>query len=318
MDILDDSLLPNGVLPGNHDNRSGADSSLFDEYFGPRRYDALEQVAPTGEDGDGFYGGPWQAGDNQNHYDLVEVGGQRLIFVYLGYLVGADEIAWANDLLSQHQDRSAVLLTHSYLLPSVAADGRGGGLTEFDGEALYEQVVVPNRNVFLVLSGHTNGVALNVKRDIGEKGRMVVEMMANHQFFEVGAERRVGHFRLLQVDLDAGRMAVNTYSPKLGDHNAGEFDSITGREYDKSADEFSVPLDLPSRRTGLRTDAIGVAVRTTTVIGSADIASGGTATVTWKGLTAGTRYGWYARATDPTGASAESSVFSFVTAAAKQ
>ncbi|HTE73957.1 MAG TPA: hypothetical protein VK640_12260, partial [Actinomycetes bacterium] len=63
---------------------------------------------------------------------------------------------------------------------------------------------------------------------------------------------------------------------------------------------------------------IGMAVRGTTVIGSADIASGGTATVTWKGLTAGTRYGWYARATDPTGASAESSVFSFVTAAAKQ
>jgi hypothetical protein len=54
------------------------------------------------------------------------------------------------------------------------------------------------------------------------------------------------------------------------------------------------------------------------VIGSADIASGGTATVTWKGLAAGTRYSWYARATDPTGASAESSVFSFVTAAAKQ
>ncbi|HET9944955.1 MAG TPA: hypothetical protein VFR56_04840, partial [Actinomycetes bacterium] len=119
-------------------------------------------------------------------------------------------------------------------------------------------------------------------------------------------------------DLDAGRMAVNTYSPKLDDHNAGEFDSITGRVYDRSADEFSVPLDLPSRTTGLRTDAIGVAVRSTTVIGSVDVASGSTATVTWKGLTAGTRYSWYARATDPTGASAESSVFSFVTAAAKQ
>jgi hypothetical protein len=319
MVILDDSLLPNGVLPGNHDNRSGADPALFNEYFGPARYQALEEVAPKGNDGEGFYGAPWQPGNNENHYDLVEIGGQRLIFVYLGYLVGSAEIAWANQVLADHRDRSAVVLTHSYLLPSLAPDGRGGALTATDGEALYEQVVVPNQNVFLVLSGHTHGVGLNVKRDVGEDGRMVVEMMANHQFFELpGDQRRVGHFRLLQVDLESGRMAVNTYSPKLDDHNAWEFDTNTGRQYLDSADEFAVPLDLPSRTTSLRTDAIGLAVRGTTVIGSADIESGETATVTWDGLTAGTGYSWYARATDPTGASAESSVFSFVTSAAKQ
>jgi hypothetical protein len=319
MAILDNASLPNGVLPGNHDNRSGADSSLFNEYFGPARYEALETAASMGEDGEGFYGGSWQPGDNQNHYDLVEIGGQKLIFVYLGFLVSSEEVAWANAVLAQHRDRSAVVLTHSYLLPSMAPDGRGGALTDFDGEALYDQVVVPNPNVFLVLSGHTNGVGLNVKRDVGEKGRMVVEMMANHQFFEVpGGERRVGHFRLLQINLAKGRMAVNTYSPYLDNHNAEEFDTSTGRDYLDSADEFAVPLDVPSRTTGLSTDAIGVAVRTTTVIGSVTVASGDTASVTWKGLTAGTRYSWYARATDPTGASAESSVFSFVTAAAKQ
>ena len=47
---------------------------------------------------------------------------------------------------------------------------------------------MPNQNVFLTLSGHVHGVGLNIKRDVGVKGRTVVEMVANHQFFEI--ERR--------------------------------------------------------------------------------------------------------------------------------
>jgi len=195
----------------------------------------------------------------------------------------------------------------------MTSDGRGGELTLDDGVDIYEQVVVPNENVFLVLSGHTHGVGLNVKRDVGVKGRVVVEMLANHQFFELpNGQRRVGHLRLLQFHLD-GRLSVNTYSPFLKDHNAVEFDTQPGRHYDESADEFVVPIDLPGRTTSLRTDAIGVAVRSNAVLGTATIASGGTAKVTWSGLAAGTVYGWYARATDPQGFLAESSVYTFTT-----
>lgn len=307
--------MPYGVLPGNHDNKTGSDNDLYNEYFGPARYEALEALAPTGEDGEGFYGGPWRPGDNQNHFDLVEAGGQKLIFVDLGYTVRDDEIAWANQVLAEHRDRAAVVLTHSYLLPSNAPDGRGSELTTVDGRDLYERVVVPNPNVFLTLSGHTNGVGLNIKRDVGGvKGRTVVEMLANHQFFEVTGERRVGHFRLLQVDLRKGQVTVDTYSPKLDDWDAVEFDTQPGRKYSENADEFVVPVDLPSRTTSLSTDSIGLALRSTTVIGSADITSGRQASVVWAGLAAGTSYAWYARATDPTGRAAESPVFAFTTA----
>ena len=314
MAVLDAGGVPNGIAPGNHDNKTGTDNTLFNEYFGPARYDAAEDIAPTGEDGEGYYGAPWQPGDNQNHFDLVEVAGQKLILLYLGYFAQPEELAWANEVLAEYRDRSAVVLTHSYLRPSMTADGRGGELTLDDGVDIYEQVVVPNENVFLVLSGHTHGVGLNIKRDVGVKGHVVVEMLANHQFFELpNGQRRVGHLRLLQFDLD-GRVSVNTYSPILNDHNAVEFDTQPGRQYVESADEFVIPVDLPGRSTSLRTDAIGVAVRTNTVIGTADIASGGTAEVTWSGLAAGTRYGWYARATDAGGFSAESSAFTVTTA----
>ena len=129
MAVLDDGRVPNGVTPGNHDNKTGTDNTLFNEYFGPARYDAAEDSAPTGEDGEGYYGAPWQPGDNQNHYDLVEVGGQKLILLYLGYFAQPEELAWANQVLADYRDRSAVVLTHSYLRPSMTSDGRGGELT---------------------------------------------------------------------------------------------------------------------------------------------------------------------------------------------
>ena len=49
------------------------------------------------------------------------------------------------------------------------------------------------------------------------------------------------------------------------------------------------------------------------MIGTSTVTSGGEAAVTWTGLAAGTKYGWYARATDPQGYLAESSVFTFTT-----
>jgi len=278
------------------------------------RYDAAEDVVSTGEDGDGFYGGPWQPGDNQNHYDLVEAGGVKLLFLYLGYGVDADELAWANQVLAEHRDRKSVVLTHCYLEPSNAPDGRGGELTSDDGQRIFDEVVLPNPNVFLTLSGHTHGVGLNIKRDVGTKGHVVVEMLANQQFYELpNGERRVGHLRLLQVDLAKGQISVNTYSPYQNDHNPEEFDTRPGRDYSEAADEFVVPVDLPGRTTRLRTDTVGLALRTDTVIGTTTVTSGGTAGVPWSGLAAGTVYGWYARATDPQGFLAESSVYTFTT-----
>ncbi len=120
---------------------------------------------------------------------------------------------------------------------------------------------------------------------------------------------------MLQFTTEGSNISVNTYSPFLDDHNAEEFDTMPGRDYAANADEFIVPVDLASRTTGFRTDSVGLALRTDTVIGTVSVPSGEVAEVTWKGLTAGTRYGWYARATDPDGVFAESTAFTFTTAA---
>lgn len=260
MDVLADSGVPFGVTPGNHDERRGGSSELYNQYFPPSYFDAAEESAGTGEDRKGYFGGPWRAGDNENHYDLIEAGGERLILVYVGFNAHGDEIQWANDVLARYPDRRAVVLTHSYLKPSDAANGRGGARTgeHGDGRALFQRVVRPNDNVFLVLSGHEHGVALNIRRDVGRRGRDVLEMMANYQAFEVDGERRTGFLRLLQFDTDHSTVAVDTYSPALNDHNAGEFDTRPGRHYSPRADEFTVPVDLAPDTRSLVTDTIAL------------------------------------------------------------
>ena len=102
----------------------------------------------------------------------------------------------------------------------------------------------------------------------------------------------MGHLRLLQVDLEKGQIAVNTHPPYINDHNPEEYDTRPGRSYTAAADEFAVLVDLPGRTTTLRTDTVGLALRTGTAIGTVSIASGGTAQLTWTGLAAATRYGW--------------------------
>ena len=42
--MLDDAGMPNSVLPGNHDNKRGITNELFNEYFGPDRYDGRRLV----------------------------------------------------------------------------------------------------------------------------------------------------------------------------------------------------------------------------------------------------------------------------------
>ncbi|MDN6500215.1 MAG: hypothetical protein L0K44_10835, partial [Yaniella sp.] len=106
--ILDDAEIVNGVLPGNHDNRTGNDvgpDSLYNEYFGAERYEALEHSAGWQEAQASYT--PWRADDNENHYDLFIAGGLDFIAVHLGFDVTQEELDWASDVLDEYSDRNA-------------------------------------------------------------------------------------------------------------------------------------------------------------------------------------------------------------------
>ncbi|TDD99064.1 metallophosphoesterase [Jiangella asiatica] len=321
--VLDDAGVPNGVIAGNHDNQSGTEtgpSALYNQYYGPGRYAGADDQWEHAE-----YGGPWREGDNQNHYDLFTAGGLDFVVVGLSYGVTREEVDWANSIFERFPDRNGILLTHDYLRPSADVDGRNATLSERDGAALYQQVVEANPNVFLILAGHHHGVGTNVKPQVGEVGRGVVELLADYQFYTVSADRlgltEIGgynptdqlqfgasFFRLLQFDVERSEMIVDTYSPLLDEFGATEYD--TEGRYNGLEDNMVLPVDLQTRATTFQTDSLAL-YTPTQVIGEATVASGEVASASWAGLTPSTTYAWIVTARSSGGGvtAAQPSVF---------
>lgn len=311
--ILDDAGLVNTVLPGNHDNLYGVDTgpdALYNDYFGPERYEALSQHQRWTASNASYHS--YAEGDNSNNYVLFSAGGLDFVVVSLGFGVDSAEAAWADDVLTQYADRNAIVLTHAYTTPSSNPDGRGGG-TSYDGFKVREDVVAKNPNVFLVLSGHEHGVNIEVKKDLGEKGNHVVELLADYQFYkvdsdELGLTQTGGYsgntplqfgaafFRLLQFDVDRAEMSVDTYSPFLDNFGATEYDDR--KRYNGTEDDFKMPIQLQTRATSFSSDALVVLEPTDEVIGTETTRSGWPATITWDGLEVGETYAWQASSRD--------------------
>lgn len=339
--ILDGAGLVNQVIAGNHDNQLGVETgptSRFSRTFSAERYYQAAKGWPSAAkasfhtwdeqtDASGAVTVPGQ--DSQNNYVLFSAGGLDFVAVGLSYGVTAEEAAWASSVFERYHDRNGLLLTHAYLAPSSAPDGRGAGFST-DGSRLFQQVVKANPNVFLVLSGHEHGVGTNLKSGIGATvAHDVVELLADYQFYKVSAgelfpgkadaqgdidlngdgvtDRKAtdmlqfgaSFMRLLQFDVERSEVTIDTYSPMLKNFGATEYDDR--KRYNGSEDNLTLPVDLSSRTTSFGTDGLTVVTPGTTVIGTATARSGWPASVTWSGLQEGEVYAWTATSRNAAG-----------------
>ncbi|GAA5199162.1 lamin tail domain-containing protein [Microbacterium jejuense] len=272
-EVLDESGIPNSVLPGNHDSKRGVTRDLFNEYFGPDRY----RDAP-------WYGGSLTPDDNGASWSWIEAGGARLVMISLPYAYGEPEIAWAEQVVASHPDANVVISTHEHLTPATADDDAERSTTSrwvSHGDQLWERVVAPHRNVVLVLSGHFHGIGAIVTENAGGiPGHTVLEALADYQEFRTpSGERATGFQRLLQVDLAAGMLAVDTFSVPLAATSSHPYDyeqflpddgddatpsnerpwrilaDGLQQRYTDADDEFAVPLALQHAKA-VETDAL--------------------------------------------------------------
>ncbi|MFD2025951.1 metallophosphoesterase [Promicromonospora aerolata] len=321
---IDAAGIPNGVVAGNHDNQSGTDPELFNQHFGPDRYEALAEGWENAT-----YGGSMKPGSNENHYDLFSAGGLDFVVVGLSYGVTRDEAEWAAEIFDRYSDRNGILLTHDYLEPSSSPDGRGANFGGSDGPLLYNLLVKDNPNVFMVLAGHRHGVGTNVRPPVvGDIGGGVVELLADYQFYTVSADQlglteiggydptdrlRLGasFFRMLQFDVDRGEVSIDTYSPLLGEFGATEYDE--DQRYNGLEDNMVLPVDLTSRTTSFTTESV-VLYDPVHEIGTATVTSGEVASVRWDGLKPGRTYAWFVTASTSGGGTTTASPAYFTTA----
>lgn len=288
MKVLEDANIPYGVLAGNHDvGHQDNDYTEYWKYFGDERFEKMPTFAGSYE-------------NNRGHYDLVSVGGNDFIIVYMGWGLGDNEIEWMNQVVSQYPERKAILALHEYLLVS---NNRAPIADE-----IFEKVVKPNKNVIAALSGHYHDAELKID-ELDDNGdgvadRKVYQMLADYQGAPEGG---LGYIRLLQFDMENNMLHVKTYSPYLDEYNYYDPAEYPGK------DEFSLPLDLQPATKRVATDYIGIKVYSDQLIDvKNEVPSGSNASLVWKNLQQG-YYQWYVKAEDQHSGSVLSDIWGFYT-----
>jgi 3',5'-cyclic AMP phosphodiesterase CpdA len=195
MSILDGKV-PYGILPGNHD-LSGNGAVKYEEYFPASRYEGYS-----------YWGGSYDPNyatslsPNMNNYQLFSAGGMDFIALNLQNGPPADVLDWADNVLSNYSERRAIISTHMYL----DWDGSRMGI----GERIWENLVVPHENVFLVLCGHIPGEA---KRIDNLDNRTVYQLLSDYQsYYDNGGN---GWLRIMEFVPSENKIYVKTYSPYL-------------------------------------------------------------------------------------------------------
>ena len=242
--ILDDALVPNGVVSGNHDVlHTGESYDYYWKYFGEDRYKDFN-----------WYGG--SLNNNMHHYDLISLGSYDFVFLYIGNHRETDEdlIEWANNVCKAYPTRNVVICTHEYLLPS-------GEYSGDRAQVIWDKIVVPNDNVKMILCGHNEGVCDQVKQ-VGNSDRYVLEILADYQFAELGVGPQhvlngctcdgEGFVRLMTFN-DAGQVISKTYSPM-----ASQYGKDPNNYYPSYSDSFVYDLDLIVANRSICTSSFNV------------------------------------------------------------
>ena len=291
MTKLDIAGVPYSVTVGNHD--------------GPLAYTSFLSTFPASRYASrGWYGG--YLGDltdrdafgeliddfgqdrgNLDSYQLFSAAGMDFIVLNLEVdSPAAYRVAdWANRVLAGFPNRRAIVVTHQFLTTgNTRATSPYAGTGGISAETLWQTVIQPRCNVFMVLNGHAPGEGRRV--DNNACGKPVHQILQDYQNYSNGGN---GWLRYYEFDPSNDQIHASTYSPVTG-----------GYETDESS-QFTLTYDM-------------VGGSPFQLLGSDTVASGGTASFTWSGLTADKTYEWYAVASDATD-SATSPVWSFTAGA---
>jgi hypothetical protein len=145
----------------------------------------------------------------------------------------ASTVAWAREVLRAFPRDQRVLVSHAYLyfddtrydfarrgpeqkwnpLTYGTQTNEGEDASGHDGEMLWHELVEPDAGFFLTLNGHVLGDGSGKLSSMNRAGRVVHQLLANYQMLEEGG---LGYLRLLELDPDARRILVHTFSPSLG------------------------------------------------------------------------------------------------------
>lgn len=209
MRILDRANVPYAIALGNHDtgavgefsgsaapgdvNVNLRNTQKFNYFFPVNRFPLQK--------------GRFENNKSDNSYYTFRAGDVDWIVVTLEFCAREEAAQWMDKVLKEHPDHNAIILTHYHLT------GRGGiapnnaGYGDMKVIDIFEQYIKPNKNVLLVLSGHTVWSAWKI--DQGTQGNNIYQILQDYQ------RKDDGYIRLLDIDTEKGTISAKMYSPYL-------------------------------------------------------------------------------------------------------
>ena len=291
-ELIHDAGIPFGVAPGNHDydamwnivgfppnfKKKPQELTFTPEDLGMLHIGGLDNFRSLfGAESRFFADKPWYVASfrgGANSAQMFEAGGYR--FLHFALEMQADDrvIDWVRGVMASFPGVPTILTTHDYLdkegrrAPNPILDlARVDPLHHNSADQLFQKLVVPNDQIFLVLCGHHHGQARRV--DANAAGHDVHQILADYQDrgqsgLDAGQplDRMMrgpvglgdGWFRLMEFDLAgaAPKVTVRTYSshyktysgelePYADWYKAHEHPELSDSEF-LATDEFVIEL----------------------------------------------------------------------------
>ncbi|PYR56190.1 MAG: hypothetical protein DMF91_22500, partial [Acidobacteria bacterium] len=271
MSVLDANGIPYGMSPGNHDESAAGVANFYDQYFPVSRF-----LNPSHPWYIGYLG--QEAGDpvnrqNKNNYELFSVGGLDFLVIHVEFDWPNYAVTWADKIIKRYPNRRVILSTHLFLNTSnarpTAAQFRTDGTS---AEAVWQQIIKPNCNVFMVINGHYPGEGR--RTDLNNCGQPVHQVLMDYQSRANGGD---GWLRYFTFKPSENKIYAFTYSPTRS-APAGEFETDDSSQFVLDYDMAGSPF--------------------TAIAANSNVASGSNTTAAYGGLILGAQYEWYATAND--------------------
>jgi hypothetical protein len=222
MGILDHEV-PYLLVPGNHDYLNNCDASRnsvnYNFYFNYERFDEYD-----------WYGGHYADG-NENNYGFFTGDGVEFLVMGLEFCPRDEVLLWADDIITEHSDKKAILFTHLYINYDDTRLGLGDdyncsiygcGATCNNGDDIWHKLISNHPNIILVISGHAVGKQNSV--DIGSTGR-TIDYMGNQPIHQLLQNYQMempyggnGWLRYYTFKPNNNIIEVRTYSPYFAEY----------------------------------------------------------------------------------------------------
>lgn len=236
MTVLDGHV-PYFMAVGNHDYSNGGAcvdrTTRFNDYFPLEKYSKLPN-----------FGGVYDKEPErfENSYHLFSAGDRKFLVLSLEFGPRADVIRWANEVVAQHKDRQAILITHAYMYydetrydwtkyagkqswnPHAYGVAKATNQDVNDGEELWTKLVSQHEQFILTLNGHVLNDGLGRLVTPNAANRDVAQMLVNFQMKPKGGD---GWLRLLEFRADGKTVEVIDYSPSRNQCNVSSQNRFT-------------------------------------------------------------------------------------------